>query len=167
MRRGISNLLTSQKPVKIILHLLICKPIRTKTIKSNQSSKRNYFNKSPYWISTIVFIYNVTAIYISFISVNLTIANFSLYFTQRIQIILNYLISILIKLIHHTQELQLCVMLNIQSHMYNTISQFHIYHSQNLKLVITLIADRAGNTKRAVITAIIRLYTLVFLPMNV
>ena len=57
---------------------------------------------------------------------------------------LNYLISILIKLIHHTQELQLCVMLNIQSHMYNTISQFHIYHSQNLKLVITLIADKIG-----------------------
>ena len=41
------------------------------------------------------------------------------------------------------------------------------YIITDLKLVITLIADRAGNTKRAVITAIIRLYTLVFLPMNV
>lgn len=41
------------------------------------------------------------------------------------------------------------------------------YIITDLKLVITLIADRAWNTKRAVITAIIRLYTLVFLPMNV
>lgn len=58
------------------------------------------------------------------------------------------------------------------------------YIITDLKLVITLIADKAGNTKRAVIsseptrfiastiitaviTAIIRLYTLVFFPLNV
>ena len=57
------------------------------------------------------------------------------------------------------------------------------YIITDLKLVITLIADKAGNTKRAVIsseptrfiastiitaviTAIIRLYTLVFLPIE-